>query len=419
MKKRLICFAIAVVMLFSASVCVFAAKPYSVKKYASYIAIGDSVAAGYVDDAMGAAPMADYAYCRVDGSYPDLVASATSAVGEDNFKSFATPGARTVDLYYFLGGDLDIDAYKEEGETYLGDNFGLIFDADKEGFCEDLKTADLVTVGLGYNDIFTEALFAYFQTMRTGEADQDVLTQGMIDGFKKYFEYYPKALSLLKKAVSKNCTVLVVNMYNPLENISVTEYNDNLVGLAFNAIFNSANALLRIWARQFGFTYVDVTGVVDATDCFARENIMDGIEEIADAFMKLSTYTTHPNDEAHAYIAECIIDKLPESLKKVSIRTGGLVAKIGNNTVGKFNIARGVNGWTIQDTESGLYVSYENGKIELASAPTEWQYNGGFYVETVYSVLFIKHTQRVYLGYKDGALTASLLKQSTEFYKAG
>ena len=427
MKKRLICFAIAVVMLFSASVCVFAAKPYSVKKYDYYVPIGDSIAAGMeIDCVHSKANNQAACFSRVEGDYVDLVSLATSKPGKDNYHSMVCPGLRTIDVLFLLGlYEGDYDEYIEgarafSSETTFAAGIGKKIE-EKFDFNEYIRNADLITLGLGVNDIATEAFSNAYMAVLAGEADESdfpmLFATNVISGYQTFAKNYEAIIRHILKVNGKKATVVLVGMYNPYSNFNIEGDEYGILKTLFEVMIRSGNALLKTWARKYGFLYADVSDT-----CNHSENLLGGdIETDGDfqsAALAMASIFTHPDYDGHRYMSECIIDRLPESLKKVSIRTGGLVAKIGNTTVGKFNIARGVNGWTIQDTESGLYVSYKNGKIELASAPTEWQYNGGFYVETAYSVLFIKRTQRVYLGYKNGTLIASLLRQNTELYKA-
>ena len=77
-------------------------------QFKKYVLLGDSVASGYrdvmsdEDDAYNRAYQ-QTAYCRVPGSYADIL---TKAIIEDNtMTAFAGPGFRTIEIRYMLEDD--------------------------------------------------------------------------------------------------------------------------------------------------------------------------------------------------------------------------------------------------------------------------------------------------------------------------
>lgn len=430
LAKKTFALLFAVAIMLTATFGVFAATPYNVKRYSLYTAIGDSIPAGLgMDDdtSWRGTDLTPYAFARIEGSYPDLVADMLRPKDAvtDNFASLTCVGLRVIDLYYLLGGEIeDMETFHANGSNIISEEFHneyVMNYRDKFDF-DAIRNADVITIQVGINDLYSQANVVATQYKDDPVKRLEVLLDGMWTGYWQFMKYYPKTYELLSKYVSDDCEVLIVGNYNTYENLSITQYNDTIIGDIVGIITRSANAMAKAMAYKYGYTYVNIEDTVDYVERFQKEDLTayETIpEKIGAAF--IHGRNMHPDRNGHAHIAERIVEYLPSDMTKSSIRTGTATVEIAGKVAGDYIITKGVDGWLLQDLYSGLYVTYNNGTIELTEEGTQWSYDSGFYVEANVSTgIIFKRTSKnkVYLTVNNNVLTTALVRNIATFYKA-
>ena len=327
---RLLAVLLAIVMIGGVfAVSAQAADASNVKQYDYYTCIGDSIAAGY-----GPYDRSVRGFVTVPKAYHGLVASATGA----DFQSLSHVGMRTVEARWLLDDDYSAspeaeslramyfngmsdylfwmdsrksasdpgddryqvsDAIRNELKDYYG-AFGL-----KNFYRDHLKKSDLITVGLGLNDVF---LYAMKQT--AAELDDPGMNlfleveeyiRYMSIGYNAFLTNWTPLINAIK-AISPNATLVVVGMYNPFKEVRLTNTSWAKVGQMADMIVNGMNNYLQQQADALGYKYADVmqTEICDTVP-FTDETFFDKI--VADC---------HPTEAGHVYMMNQILAQLPE-----------------------------------------------------------------------------------------------------------
>ncbi len=307
-------------------------------QFKKYVLLGDSVASGYrdvmsdEDDAYNRAYQ-QTAYCRVPGSYADVL---TKAIIEDNtMTAFAGPGFRTIEIRYMLEDDFtetDDYMFHPSQMNTVGDPGSEEY---RKAYQKAVAEADLITLGVGGNDwgayltwviadIFEKENVAdkymakllkifdcgQFDTEKIEELVDLVHTAGALP---ELIATLPKALSYGLGTFYKNWDIMIQDIYdlNPDVTLMVVGMSDNSIkghyydyngveGAPINGedvivsdvssgivnfILSVGNKPMIDGAEKFGYTYVDTTG---------------------------TTYVdSHPDADGHIHIANKIIEALP------------------------------------------------------------------------------------------------------------
>ena len=307
-------------------------------QFKKYVLLGDSVASGYrdvmsdEDDAYNRAYQ-QTAYCRVPGSYADVL---TKAIIEDNtMTAFAGPGFRTIEIRYMLEDDFtetdDYMFHPSQMDT-VGDPGSEEY---RKAYQKAVAEADLITLGVGGNDwgayltwviadIFEKENVAdkymakllkifecgQFNAEKIEELVDLVHTAGALP---ELIATLPQALSYGLGTFYKNWDIMIQDIYelNPDVTLMVVGMSDNSIkghyydyngveggpingedvivsdvssGIV-NFILSVGNKPMIDGAEKFGYTYVDTTG---------------------------TTYVdSHPDADGHIHIANKIIEALP------------------------------------------------------------------------------------------------------------
>lgn len=307
-----------------------AADRTNVKQYDYYVCMGDSIAAGY-----GPYAKQVRGFETVPVAYHGLVADATGA----DFQSLANVGMRTVearwlldDTYsaspeaeklnamYFNGmssylywmaertGPTDMgdcekwgisDAIRDELKDYYGE-FGL-----KYFYRDNIRKADLITVGLGLNDVF---LYAMKRTAaRLDDPNMNLVTEVatflayMNEGYQGFMENWAPMINAIK-AINPDITIVVVGLYNPFGKVKLTDASWLTVGKAADVMVAGMNAYMQQQADVLGYKYADVT----ATE------ICDTVPFTDPTFFDEIVKDCHPTLAGHLYMMEQILAQLPE-----------------------------------------------------------------------------------------------------------
>ncbi len=358
--KRYISFALMLTMLFALCVPALAdGKKYEM--YDNYMCFGDSIAAGCALTRDGSETYFDqetddyltvynneYIYIGYDFSsapkaYHSLVANELGA----NLMQYARSGMRAVEFRYILEGVYnDFDETRFWGNTY--------FDSDGNGFSledldalnayvkyqEQIKKADLMSVNIGSNDVFSFTLNMVLREMTADSSDprlekiKEFLNQGgdlgvafgklveasesmgtisklisvMSECFYKSINQFEENYEAVMKKVyeiNPEITIVAVGIYNPLRDFRLSGDNDlDLSSLAISVV-NQVNGIIKGLAKTYdNYYYADVVG----TETY-RQNYDDRY------FWQYFGLKVHPTIAGHEFMAQQILNALPERAK--------------------------------------------------------------------------------------------------------
>lgn len=317
--KKFTVLLLAAIMLFSVAVPAFAATLDNVKQYNSYFVIGDSVSRGcgldgYYDN--------DACLRCIEGSFPYILAQAIGCKDASQRYAMNYSGQRTVETLYCLGEDIDLnDAYDTD---YFTEKLASMV-SHKDEYIESCKNADLVTIELGTNDVFFSSFALIgmsdfdFSKLQAGDllSMAATLISAMWNGYSRFYQNMPRVIERVRE-LNPSCDIVLVGVYNPIENLPITNELFIPVGNVATIITSFMNGNLKTWARQYGVKFADIEDV--ETPASSSE-----ITFISDEFLHNGAIPTHPTQEGLYYIARQIADQLPsrtpvvEKAKKTDI----------------------------------------------------------------------------------------------------
>ena len=357
-SKRFLALVLCVILAVCLAAPAFADSKVNCYNYENYLCIGDSIAAGCGLTKDGSETVFEptpegyakiwgkdyithgYDFQPIPTAYHSMVADAIDA----NLWQLAVSGLRTVELRYFLEG-----VYNDYDTTCSWDN--TYFDWDANGFTisdldyvksivpyiDCLKNADLLTLNLGSNDVFS---FSFGVVMGELTADN---SDPRLNEIKAYFEatgnigatfgklielyqsigkigdllstmvktfstttkqYYTNYDVILEKIYELNPDITIVNVgvYNPLEYMHLTDSFDASIFL--QGIVDDMNKHLQNYSKKYDTCYyADVVGT-ETYDTTMGD----------DYFWEYFSITVHPNLEGHQYMAQQIINAIPKTL---------------------------------------------------------------------------------------------------------
>lgn len=331
-----------------------AAKHYG--QFENYLLLGDSVASGYRDemsddDATFNEANNESTYYRVPGSYADVLANAI--IEDKSMTALAGPGFRTIEMRYMLEDDFAATCEDEylfwpshlyTYENQICDCCGLNMLPGSEHFRKEFKKsiaeADLITLGVGGNDwgaylgwvinklleeqnvgdefmdMFNDVLEK--STMDLGTIEKLIEVAHLAGALPALLTEIPAALNYGLSNFYNNWDIMIQDIYdlNPDVTLIVLGMSDNslkgkhydyngvegapvipegeepgeLEALAMSTIvefiMTVGNTPMINGAEKFGYTYVDTAG---------------------------TTYVdSHPDADGHRFIANKIIEALPD-----------------------------------------------------------------------------------------------------------
>lgn len=333
-----------------------AAKQYG--QYEKYVLLGDSVASGYRDefsenDELYNELHMDSTYCRYTGSYADVLANALK-IKDENMTALAAPGFRTIEMRYMLEDDFaatctdpylfhpsHVYIYKDEICDCHNENMLPGSEHFRDMFKTSIAAADLITLGIGGNDwgaylgwVLTDLMEAEAPSdeyVKYAAEIAEILNNDMLDlsAVEKLIEIahligvlpniileLPQILDYGLGNFYKNWDIMIEDIYalNPDVTLMVVGMSDNSIkgknydyngvvgepvepeiadgekaqamGIIVDFIMGVGNAPMIEGAKKFGYTYVDTDG---------------------------TTYVeSHPDADGHVFIANKIIEALPD-----------------------------------------------------------------------------------------------------------
>ena len=308
-------------------------------QFKNYVLLGDSVASGYrdvicdEDDAYNKAYQ-ETTYCRVPGSYADIL---TKAIIEDNtMTAFAGPGFRTIEIRYMLEDDFN------ETDEYMFHpaQLGAVGDAGSEeyrkAYQKAITEADLITLGVGGNDwgaylgwviadIFekenvADKYMANLQEIIVNSSFDAEMVGDLVE-LAHVAGVLPELVSTLPSALSyglgnfyKNWDIMIQDIYdlNPDVTLMVLGMSDNSVkGKYFGYNGEEGQPISTDAATQSDA----VKMIVDFIMTVGNTPMIEGAEKFGYIYVDTAgtTYVeSHPDADGHVYIANKIIEALPE-----------------------------------------------------------------------------------------------------------
>lgn len=344
--KKSLAILLAIAMISSTFLCfAFELNQDAVNKhkgqFKNYVLLGDSVASGYRDEisendeAFNEANQ-ETTYYRVPGSYADVLTKAI--IEDDTMIAFAGPGFRTIEIRYMLEDDFD------EADDYLfhPSHLDVVGDAGSEEFRTAYKKAvaeaDLITLGVGGNDwgaylgwVVADVLEKENCADKFIKKANEIIDNGTMDlsMVEKLVEVahlagaLPELLATIPSALSyglgnfyNNWDIMIQDIYdlNPDVTLMVVGMSDNsLKGKYFD--YDGVEGEPVNGSEQNEATAQVMTTIIDFIMSVGNGPMIEGAEKFGYIYVdtKGTTYVdSHPDADGHAYIANKIIEALPD-----------------------------------------------------------------------------------------------------------
>ncbi|HCQ74424.1 MAG TPA: hypothetical protein DIT84_06435 [Clostridiales bacterium] len=355
--KKTLSIVLCVVMLFALTVPAFAASGKNYYDYENYMCVGDSIAAGcglardgkptnFDQNAEDYTKVYsnDYIYLGYDfaaapNAYHSLVANELGA----NLLQCARSGLRAVELRYMLDGTYnDYDKDCIWGNTYFDTDGNGFTTADLDAlnayvkYSDKIKQADLISINVGSNDVFSFALNVVLRELtkdtsnpalnaikeyleKTGnigaafgkliDAYQSMgkiadLTSALTTTMNKaYMQFTVNYAAVIEKIyeINPDITIVGVGVYNPFDGLRLSaDSNLDLSGITAPVVTSINTHIKGLKLTYSNYYYADIVG----TPTYPM-NYDDQY------FWEYFNLKMHPTIEGHKYIAEKIFDALP------------------------------------------------------------------------------------------------------------
>ena len=326
--------------------------PYaSLKEGTGYVAIGDSFTRGYgasdhwrdqiyLSDSYG-----NFNCRNVDGAYPKRVADHFGLYSPDDIRNtdakmwpICHDAVSTAYMLDLLGIDdgfrddeftYDDSRMKERYQTdlrYYGDPLSLTLDGQSTygqtgeimSIRELISNASLITLEVGQTDVIYKAQI--FGLNKMDLSDVSGIPAGVANIVKllyKYFDYWKDAYPLLLDFIKDNnpdAEVILVGTLNPIKDATITDDFALPIGNALNIIMDTMNAMTRNFARQYGYTFVDISDV--ETPAAATTMSIGHILSIPDPIEY--GLIAHPTPKGYEQIAAKVIKAIEKDLDQSS-----------------------------------------------------------------------------------------------------
>lgn len=310
MAKKILAFML--ILALCAGICPAAFADSETAQYDNYVCLGDSITAGFTEEYVGREDLwftaSSQAYCW----------KIADAVGAKDIFTGTYSGARSEEIYLLLGGDAALDGYNSKGGFYEG--FYNRMKGDSALAQEKVRDADLITLGIGANDICLYPIKSAGLGVDdfTGELDPVSLaakiaaTVGYIwDGYNKLMDCYPKLLDRILE-LNDGGRVIVTSIYNPFKSATLTDETLLPIGSAVSVVTGLVNAKIKEFAEARGIEFVDISSVESWYNALADEPV--GIFDNTEDFLLY----IHPTQTGYDYIARRLIGALAAESPAVS-----------------------------------------------------------------------------------------------------
>lgn len=376
--KKVLSIVLCVVMLFALTVPAFAASG-NYYDYENYLCLGDSIAVGYGLSRDGNPTKCDqtpedlatssdnkyifrgYDFSVAPNAYHSLVANELGA----NLLMCARSGIRAVELRYMLDGVFnDYDPNLVWDNTYFdtdGNGFGLD-DLDtlnaQIGYPEKVKQADLITINVGSNDVFSLTMVEVMAELTkdssnpTLNAVKDYLEKTgnigaafgkLIDAYqsmgkiadlaqaltttlnKTYKQFTVNYSAVIDKIyeINPDVTVVALGVYNPFADLHLSADSQlDLSGITASVVTSINTHINSLKLTYSNYYYADIVG----TPTYPM-NYDDQY------FWEYFNLKMHPTIEGHKFIAEKILEALPTAPPAAPVVTAGNNEQTGKITL--------------------------------------------------------------------------------------
>ena len=300
--RNALAFALVLTLVFALCVPALAANRYNINKY---VALGDSIATGMNAevpvpkaptgelDETGEPVMEEYIGSNEVG-YTAGVARALDLTYGDDYISYAFAGLRSNDMRYMV--DDEYAKTYDVREVTVGPTFDDLHDQ----ILADIQDADLITLNVGENDIFTIPLGLALvdvitemaengeleeaaENAQNGENPEDAISDVQdklaaagflskfakalipycLDGYRQFRENFPVVLQKYRE-LNPDAQIVVLGMFNPFIALLNNELLSKLDGL--DAIVTPMNLFIAATCAKYGCTFVPMTDVmIDST----------------------------------------------------------------------------------------------------------------------------------------------------------
>lgn len=320
--KKTLALILALVIAFSLCAPAFAAGADNHYRYAKYVALGDSIPAGY-----GPYNTEILGYQRVDVSYPAILADTLGS----ELEPLAYSAFRTQEMRYMLEDDYAGDEYMFKLNNLSDDPEYLA--AMKRETQKQVAEADLITLQLGSNDIMTHALLEMKDLLpQSAQTEADEMIENsccLAEAFSKIYELadtlglvgdlvnaavtgmyygyteYLKNIPLIVEdiyALNPDVTLVMVGMYNPVPHMKLTNVSVLEIGRVADVLSLLINTYLSKTCKYADdYIFVDIPNVETfPVPPFLTPEFMDDV-----------ITCVHPTIDSHKYIAQQILKALP------------------------------------------------------------------------------------------------------------
>lgn len=307
MKKtlqRVICTLLILTMFAGMTVSYAATDEKSDRKYNTVVLLGDSVAAGYDEK-----DIVDTEFVRVDHSYTAIIADRLGA----EFIPLACQGFRTIEMRHMMEDDFAGDKYLFHDTRDKARAEALIPE-----FRSGIAKADLITLGLGGNDVFTHLGWVITEEMekdgafaeyvaaarellkKLGIEDNPIeklidladamdavpgivnaLPKAFVRGIQNYLQNWDIVIEDIK-ALNPDATLVVVGLFDTGYK-SEADFEDTSLGARINhyignAVADAINSPIVASQEKFGYIFVEPQNIV----CYGSHPTRDGYRKMAD-----------------------------------------------------------------------------------------------------------------------------------------
>lgn len=357
--KKTLSIILCVVMLFALTVPAFAASGKNYYDYENYMCVGDSIAAGCGLARDGKPTNFDqnaedytkvysnnyiylgYDFAAAPNAYHSLVANELGA----NLLQCARSGLRAVELRYMLDGTYnDYDKDRIWGNTYFDTDGNGFTTADLDAlnayvkYSDKIKQADLISINVGSNDVFSFALNVVLRELTKDTSDptlnaiKEYLEKTgnigaafgkLIDAYqsmgkiadlataltttmnKAYMQFTVNYAAVIERIyeINPDITIVGVGVYNPFDGFRLSaDSNLDLSGIA-SPVVAAINAHIASYKLKYSnFCYADVVGTQTYPMSYDDHY-----------FWEYFTLKVHPDIEGYQFMAKQILDALPEA----------------------------------------------------------------------------------------------------------
>lgn len=357
--KKTLSIVLCVVMLFALTVPAFAASGKNYYDYENYMCVGDSIAAGCGLARDGKPTNFDqnaedytkvysnnyiylgYDFAAAPNAYHSLVANELGA----NLLQCARSGLRAVELRYMLDGTYnDYDKDCIWGNTYFDTDGNGFTTADLDAlnayvkYSDKIKQADLISINVGSNDVFSFALNVVLRELTKDTSDptlnaiKEYLEKTgnigaafgkLIDAYqsmgkiadlataltttmnKAYMQFTVNYAAVIERIyeINPDITIVGVGVYNPFDGFRLSaDSNLDLSGIA-SPVVAAINAHIASYKLKYSnFCYADVVGTQTYPMSYDDHY-----------FWEYFSLKVHPDIEGYQFMTKQILDALPEA----------------------------------------------------------------------------------------------------------